>query len=89
MCPVPLFPQPPGGGAEVVGGGMLEELLMGTRDLVESEEMVEVVETCVEIAFTHTTRQLLVSLTSASCQQRLAQFLCWLKACYEIGEKNP
>ncbi len=47
-----------------------EELLMATRDIVESEEMVEVLEECVSTAFAHSSNLLVGSLTSASCQKK-------------------
>ena len=53
-------------------GVLGEKLQMGTRDVLESVEVVEVVGTCVEIVFTHTTRQLLESLTRVSSNQRCA-----------------
>ena len=43
---------------------------MATRDIVESEETVEVLEDCVEVVFTHSNSLLLGSLTSASCQKK-------------------
>ena len=52
------------------GGKFGRELMMATRDVVESEDLVEVLEECVEAILTHSTGLLMGSLSSASCQKR-------------------
>ena len=52
-----------------VGTGEKELLLLGTRDLLENEEVGYVVDRCVEEVFKQTSEQIRESFNTA-CQQR-------------------